>query len=147
LGRWLLCLVAGTAEVLLVHLPFDPWIALGPRPGAHRLYLWITFGAEGCGGILLATGAAGLALRATGAEGRPTLRRLRRLIRAAALAGIIVLPVLQALTILSSEPTLSDGGGIEKTLCDRFARLLAAKRRSEGRPVVPLAGSGDEARR
>jgi predicted acylesterase/phospholipase RssA len=147
LGRWILCLIAGAAEVLLSHLSFDPWSALGPRPGAHHLYLWLTFGAEGSGWILLAAGAAGLALRAAGAEGRPAMVRFRRVMRAAALAGIVVLPVLQAWTILFHEPTLSEGHGIEETLFDRFARLLAAKRQAEGRTAATLPFAGDATRR
>ena len=56
LGRWLLLITAGIAEVVLARLPFDPFTALGPRPGLHRLYLWLSFGLEGAGWILLATG-------------------------------------------------------------------------------------------
>src|SRR5262249_314364 len=53
LGRWILCLLAGLGEVVLARLPFDPWSALGPRPAAHHLYLWVSFGIEGSGWILL----------------------------------------------------------------------------------------------
>jgi predicted acylesterase/phospholipase RssA/ABC-type phosphate/phosphonate transport system substrate-binding protein len=133
LGRWLLYVTAGAVQVVLARLPFDPWSTLGPRPSAHRLYLWLTFGAEGAGWILLASGAVGLALRATGAEGRPALVLFRRLIRTAAFAGIIVLPALQAWTILGHEPTLSEGYGIEETLLNGFSRLLSSKRLAEGR--------------
>ncbi len=147
LGRWILCLIAGAAEVLLAYLPWDPWSAMGPRPDLHRIYLWLTFGGEGAGWILLATGAVGLALRASGAEGRPALLRFRRLLRAASLAGIVVLPVLQAWTILGYEPTLSEGHGIEETLFDRFSRLVAAKQRAEGRPAAPVAFASDATRR
>jgi predicted acylesterase/phospholipase RssA/ABC-type phosphate/phosphonate transport system substrate-binding protein len=147
LGRWILCLIAGAAEVLLAHLPWDPWSVLGPRPDLHRLYLWLTFGGEGAGWILLATGAVGLALRASGAEGRPALLRFRRLLRAASLAGIVVLPILQVWTILGYEPTLSEGYGIEGTLFDRFSRLVAAKRRAEGRPAAPVPFASDATRR
>src|SRR6185437_726297 len=68
LGRWILCLVAGAAEVLLARLPWDPWGALGPHPDLHRLYLWLTFGGEGAGWILLATGVLGILLRTSGVE-------------------------------------------------------------------------------
>ncbi len=143
LGRWLLCLGAGVAEVAFTRLPFDPWSALGPRPTLHRLYLWLTFGAEGAGWILVATGIAGLALRAAGAEGRPMLVRFRRLVRTAAIGGIIVLPVLQAWTVLCYEPTLCQGSGIERTLLDRFSRLVAAKGRAEGRSASTLPRPDD----
>jgi predicted acylesterase/phospholipase RssA len=143
LGRWLLCAGAGALEVLVARLSFDPWSVLGPRPTLHRLYLWLSFGAEGAGWILLTTGLTGLALRASGVEGRPWLLRFRRLVRAAAMAGVIVLPLLQAWTILAYEPTLSEGWGIEHTLRDRFARLVAAKREADGRsspfPAGPAA--------
>jgi predicted acylesterase/phospholipase RssA/ABC-type phosphate/phosphonate transport system substrate-binding protein len=141
LGRWLLCLGAGAIEVLFARLPLDPWSALGPRPTLHRLYLWLSFGAEGAGWILLATGLAGLALRAAGVEGRPWLVRFRRLVRAAAMAGIIVLPVVQAWTVLAYEPTLSEGSGIERTLLDCFSRLVASKRKAEGRSAPSPARS------
>jgi predicted acylesterase/phospholipase RssA/ABC-type phosphate/phosphonate transport system substrate-binding protein len=147
LGRWVLCLVAGAVEVLLAYLPWDPWGAIGPRPDAHRLYLWLSFGGEGAGWILLATGAVGLALRTSGAEGRPALVRFRRLARTGAIAGIVVLPVLQAWTILAYEPTLSEGYGIEETLFDRFSGLVAAKRRAEGRTPAPVPFSSDPSRR
>jgi len=143
LGRWLLCLGSGVAAVAFTRLPFDPWSTLGPRPTLHRLYLWLTFGAEGAGWILVATGIAGLALRAAGAEGRPMLVRFRRLVRAAAIGGIIVLPVLQAWTVLCYEPTLSLGFGIERTLLDRFSRLVAAKDRAEGRSSSALPRPND----
>jgi hypothetical protein len=107
----------------------------------------LTFGGEGAGWILLATGAVGLALRASGAEGRPALLRFRRLLRVAAIAGIVVLPVLQAWTILGYEPTLSEGYGIEETLFDRFARLVAAKRRVEGRSSAPVPFASDGPKR
>jgi predicted acylesterase/phospholipase RssA/ABC-type phosphate/phosphonate transport system substrate-binding protein len=137
-GRWLLCLIAGVVEVAAARLPVNPWNLLGARPEAHRFYLWLTFGIEGCGWILAATGALGLALRATGAEGRPLLLVFRRMLRIAAIAAIIVLPVLQAWTMLSYEPTLSEGFGIEDALFDRFSQLVAAKRRAEGRVTAPL---------
>ena len=142
LGRWLLCLGAGVVEVLVARLPFDPWSALGPRPTLHRLYLWLTFGAEGAGWILIATGIGGHALRAAGAEGRPLLVRFRRLVRTAAVGGIIVLPVLQAWTVLGYEPTLSEGSGIERTLLDRFSRLVTAKEKAEGRSSAALPRPG-----
>ena len=145
--RWILCLIAGAAEVVLAYVPFDPWTPLGPRPDLHRLYLWLTFGGQGAGWILLATGAIGLGLRAFKAEGRPALARFRRLLRAAAIAGIIVLPALQAWTILGYESTLSEGYGIEETLFDRFSRLVAAKRRADGRPPAPVAFSSDPTKR
>jgi predicted acylesterase/phospholipase RssA len=134
-GRWLLCLAVGATEVLIARLPFDPWSTLGPRPALHRLYLWLTFGAEGAGWILLATGLLGLALRAAGVEGKPLLLHFRRLVRMAAMAGMIVLPLVQAWTVLGYEPTLSEGSGIEHTLLDRFSRLVATKRQAEGRPA------------
>ncbi len=140
-------MVAGVIGVLLVHLPLDPWSILGPRPGAHRLYLWLSFGVEGSGWILIATGLAGLALRATGAEGRPALLLFRRSLRALAFAGIVVLPVLQTWTMLGYQPTLSEGYGIEVTLYDRFSRLLAAKRLAEGRPAVPVSIPTDQKKR
>jgi predicted acylesterase/phospholipase RssA/ABC-type phosphate/phosphonate transport system substrate-binding protein len=143
-GRWILCLVAGTAEVLLAHLPWDPWSVLGPRPGAHRLFLLLSFGIEGSGWILVATGLAGLVLRASGAEGRPALLVFRRSLRALAFAGIVVLPALQTWTILGYESTLSEGHGIEETLYDGFSRLLAAKRLTEGRPPAPVPVAIDE---
>jgi predicted acylesterase/phospholipase RssA/ABC-type phosphate/phosphonate transport system substrate-binding protein len=147
LGRWLLCLGSGVGEVLIARLPFDPWSALGPRPSLHRLYLWLTFGTEGAGWILIATGLVGLALRAAGAEGRPMLIRFRRLVRTAAIAGIIAFPVLQAWTVLGYEPTLSQGSGIEQTLLDRFARLVAAKDRALGRSASSLPGPNDQTTR
>ena len=107
--RWLLCLAAGALGVLLVRSPLDPWRLLGPRPGLHRLYLWLSFGAEGAGWILIATGCIGLGLRAAGAEVRPRLLAFRRLVRIAAIAGLVVLPLLQTWTILVHEPTLSEG--------------------------------------
>jgi hypothetical protein len=143
-GRWLLCLVAGVLEVLAARVPVNPWTLLGARPGAHRLYLWLTFGMEGCGWIMAATGAAGLALRATGTEGRPALLLFRRILRFIAVAAIIVLPVLQAWTMLSYQPTLSEGFGIEETLFDRFSQLVAAKRRADGHTPVRLPFPSDE---
>ncbi len=75
------------------------------------------------------------------------LVRFRRLVRAASMAGIVVLPVLQAWTILAYELTLSEGYGIEDTLFDRFSQLVAAKRRG-GRTAggaCPLRRRRDEA--
>ncbi len=134
LPRWVLLVAAGIAEVVLAHLPFDPFTALGPRPGLHRLYLWLSFGLEGAGWILLTAGVVGLALRARGVERRPSMLRLRRLLRIAAFGGMIVLPVVQAWTVLFHEPTLSESRGIENTLLDRFSRLVAAKLEADGRP-------------
>jgi hypothetical protein len=134
LPRWVLCVVAGVVGVLFIRLRFDPWQLLGPRPGLHRLYLWLSFGAEGAGWILIATGCVGLALRAAGAESRPRFLGFRRLVRDAAMAGVVMLPLLQAWTILVHEPTLSEGQGIEDTLFDRYSRLVAARARAAGRP-------------
>jgi predicted acylesterase/phospholipase RssA/ABC-type phosphate/phosphonate transport system substrate-binding protein len=144
LGLWLLCLFVGATEVVAARVPLDPWSLLGARPGAHRFYLWLSFGIEGCGWILAATGALGLALRATGVGGRPAFVLFRRILRLAAFAGIIVLPLLQAWTILNHQPTLSEGFGIEETLFDRFSGLLAAKRHADGRTAAPLPSADGE---
>jgi hypothetical protein len=142
--RWLLCLAAGALGVLLVHSPLDPWRLLGPRPGMHRLYLWLSFGAEGAGWLLIATGCLGMALRTGGAEVKPRLLAFRRLVRIAALAGLVVLPLLQTWTILVHEPTLSEGQGIEDTLLDRYSRLVEVRRRAGGVPgsTVPSPDEG-----
>jgi predicted acylesterase/phospholipase RssA/ABC-type phosphate/phosphonate transport system substrate-binding protein len=144
--RWLLCLGVGVAEVLFSHLPFDPWNALGPRPALHRLYLLLSFGAEGAGWILISTALVGLALRAAGAEDRPWPQRFRRMVRVAAMAGIIVLPLVQAWTILGHEPTLSESAGIEHTLLDRFTHLVAAKQQAEGRSSSRAADPAADSR-
>jgi predicted acylesterase/phospholipase RssA len=148
LARWILCIAAGACGVLLVRLPYDPWRLLGPRPGLHRLYLWLSFGAEGAGWVLIATGGFGLALRAAGAEARPRLLRFGRLVRNAAFAGVVLLPLLQTWTIFGHEPTLSEGQGLEATLFHRYSRLVAVRDR-DGRPSrskPPSLGEGGSRR-
>ena len=147
LTRWILCLVAGVGGVLFVRWPFDPWRLLGPRPGLHLLYLWLSFGAEGAGWILIGTGCIGLALRAAGAESRPRLLGFRRLVRHAAIAGGVMLPLLQTWTVLFHEPTLSEGQGIEDTLFDGYSRLVAARNRAAGQPSSAAPPLGEEVSR
>jgi hypothetical protein len=101
----------------------------------------LTFGAEGAGWVLLAAGIAGIAC-AAGLRSRLPMDRLRKLPRTAAFLGAILLPLLQAWTVLFHEPTLSEGQGIEATLYDRFARLIVAKRASQGHNSSAPARNG-----
>ncbi len=126
----------GIAEIAVGYLPFTPWTFLGTNHVWHHIWLWCTFGLDWSAWVLVALGAASFAVRRH-PPAQPAARR--SFLRPAIWAGLLGLPLIQILTILFYEQTLSGGSGIEHALSEQFPRLIDAHLKASGLPPLDLA--------
>ena len=128
-------LLFGIAEIAVGYLPFTPWRFLGTNHVWHHIWLWCTFGLDWSAWVLVALGAANLITRRRGG----TLAAKRSFVWPAICAGLLGLPLVQILTVLFYEQTLSGGSGIERALSEQFPRLIDAHLKANGLPPLDLA--------
>jgi hypothetical protein len=119
-------------EIALGYLPVTPRRFLGTDHVLHRAWLWCTLGITRSAWALLGLGAAN-AMRRRFSSVRPSRWSCaRRPARPALWAGLLGLPLLQVLTVLFFEQSLSRGSGIERALGEQFPRLIDAHLKAEG---------------
>ena len=131
-------LFLGITEIALGCLPFTPWRFLGTNHVLHHAWLWCTFGVDWSAWALLALGAASVAGSRYPSVWPARLTGLRRWVRPAVWAGLLGLPLVQLLTVLFFEQTLSRGSGIERALSEQFPRLIDAHLKASGLPPMNL---------
>jgi predicted acylesterase/phospholipase RssA/ABC-type phosphate/phosphonate transport system substrate-binding protein len=112
------------AQLALAYAPIDPWSWLGRNHLWHHAWLWATFGWKTCGWflILLATGAAltQLVFQRRGGNLAPP----RRWMALGLIAGLFGLPLIQLVSVLFFQESLSGGEGIEHALAVEFPALV-----------------------
>ncbi len=118
-------LTVGAAEFVLCAIPFEPWVMLGHNHLLHHLWLWCRIGAEFTAMTMLFTGAIYYFVsRLASDPGRQELRIRRGRIHWVLTLGVLGLPLLQLITMLINEKTLSTGDGIRQTLVRGFSSML-----------------------
>lgn len=119
-----LVLIIGIFEIALARLPYKPWTLLGENGTIHHIWLWLTWGLEGSGWMLIGLGATSLILRRFRVISEMPFILRFRVARRVFWAGLIGLPLLQAWTILFLQENLSDAAGIERALATNFRSLI-----------------------
>lgn len=124
--RWLgtACIVLACIEFLLSYGPGVPWPWLGVSHFMHHAWLWVGFGLRISAWSLLVLGAGVLFLNRTNARRKPGIDIPAWLAKSALLSGLLGLPLLQLVTILTVEETLSSGRGMQNALADKFPQLI-----------------------
>jgi len=140
-----LVVALAAVEITLGYLDWSPWRLLGENHVWHHAWLWITFGIRASAWTLLAAGLAGLL-----AQGL-LVRRGRYLTAPAWLkwvvaTGLLGLPLVQIITMLFWEKTLSGSSGIEDALAEKFPRLIDRQLARQKQPPLELE-PGEDARR
>lgn len=133
-------------EITCGYLAWSPWRVLGENHVWHHVWLWITFGIRASAWTLLVLGLAGLL-----AQGL-LVRRGKHLSAPAWLkwvlvAGLLGLPLVQILTVLFYEKTLSGGSGIEHALAEKYPRLIDRQLARGGEPPLELEAGAAPRRR
>ncbi len=146
-ARSLAFLCLGATEIALGYLPITPWRFLGTNHLMHHGWLWCTFGIHWSAWCLLTLGVASVVGSRLPPAWRERLTRARRLVRPAIWVGLLGLPLVQLLTVLFYEQTLSGGSGIEHALGEQFPRLIDAHLAASGLPSLDLDPSLNDAER
>jgi predicted acylesterase/phospholipase RssA len=116
--------VLAAIEIAVGYLPGSPWGWLGTNHVLHHIWLWLSFGVRASAWSLFAIGVAALVLEAAKARRGQHIAIPKRLTRTTLLAGVLGLPLLQGVTMLAYEETLSGGDGMERTLSEKFPFLI-----------------------
>ena len=131
----------GLAELLLVYVP-PPWTLMGNNHLVHHAWLWLSFGLPTAAWTSLAV-AFGLLLAprftSAGDQGLVVSRRATRWLVA---VSLLLLPLIQVITVLGFQTTLSQGDGMIHALSTHFPTVIAGHLRYRGR--APLELTADE---
>ena len=111
-------------EIVIGSLDVAPWSMLGKNHLLHHAWLWMTFGIDASAWSVLAVGLVVLARQwmvVRRGEYLPmSTRRVNRILA----AGLIFLPIVQLITVLFYQQTLSGGQGLEQTVAKLFPELI-----------------------
>jgi predicted acylesterase/phospholipase RssA/ABC-type phosphate/phosphonate transport system substrate-binding protein len=141
-----LVVLLAAVEITLGYVHRSPWRLLGENHVWHHAWLWITFGIRASAWTLLVLGLVGLA-----AQGL-LVRRQKHLtaptwLKWVLATGLLGLPLIQIITVLFYEKTLSGGSGIENALAEKFPRLINRQLARGGEPPLELASGWDARQR
>jgi predicted acylesterase/phospholipase RssA len=132
--------VLAAIEILIGYLPVSPWRLLGTNHILHHAWLWLSLGIRFSAWSLFTIGLGALALERARAKRGRHITIPGWLTRGTLLAGLLGLPLVQIVTILAYEETLSGGEGMEQSLADRFPRLIDRHLADQDLPPLDLAG-------
>lgn len=138
----LVLLILAAVEISVGYLGLSPWRWLGKNHVWHHAWLWCSFGADASAWTLLGLGLAGLLAQKLLAR-RDAYLTTPAWLRWALLTGLLGLPLLQVLTVLFYEKTLSDGWGLEAAMAEKFPRLVNRQLARRGQPPLDLEAARD----
>lgn len=139
--------VLAGVEILIGYLPGSPWRWLGTNHLLHHGWLWLSFGVRASAWSLFAIGIGALALETIKARRGRHIAIPEWLTKATLLVGLLGLPLLQLVTILSYEETLSGGQGMQQTLADKFPRLIDQHLANERKTPLEVDRKADSSER
>ena len=116
--------VLAAVEIVVGYFPGSPWRWLGTNHIWHHTWLWLNFGMRASAWSLFVIGVGALVLEAAKARRGWQITIPEWLTRTTLLAGVLGLPLLQGVTILTYEETLSGGEGMQHALADKFPPLI-----------------------
>ncbi len=126
-------------EVLMGYFAPAPWHLLGTNHVLHHIWLWFSFGVKTSAWFLLAIGVGALILQTVRARRGDHIRLPKRFTRSVLVGSLLGLPLLQLITIVAFEETLSSGAGMENMLANKFPQLI--NRFLEDQNQLPLVES------
>jgi len=138
-------LLAG-GEILIGYLPGSPWRWLGTNHIWHHCWLWLNFGVRASAWSLFGIGIAALVLETLRARRGQHISIPDWLTKTTLVVGVLGLPLLQLVTILTYEETLSSGRGMQYALADKFPRLIDQHLANEKLPPLELDDKNDDGR-
>ncbi len=134
-------------EVLIGYLSFTPWSWLGSNHVLHHIWLWLSFGVRTSAWSLFAIGIGAICLQAMRARRGDHIHLPKRLTKTVLVAGLLGLPLLQVVTILAFEETLSGGQGMERTLTEKYPQLVDRYLAQVHQPPLTTPGQAETAAR
>lgn len=111
-------------EILIGYLPGSPWRWLGTDHLWHHAWLWLSFGVRASAWSLFAIGIGALVLETVRSRRGQHIAIPEWLTKTTLVVGLLGLPLLQLVTILTYEETLSGGHGMQRALADKVPRLI-----------------------
>lgn len=134
-------------EIVLGYLDRSPWSWLGENHWLHHSWLWMTFGVAASAWCVLAAGLAVVAWQWALVRRGKYLTVSGRWAKWIFATGLILLPIVQVITVLFHQDTLSDGEGIEHTLAQQFPWLIDRHlERHQQKPLATDSGKSDKLR-
>lgn len=132
----------GVFQVLLARIPMKPWSFLGTNSLLHHFWLWLTWGLEGSGWLLIIVGFLSKCLRKFPKIADTPFPLRFRVVRRIAWIGILLIPFVQTVNILWYQTTLSDSVGIEQAIVKNFTSLIDGYLSSRDEPALHLPPAG-----
>lgn len=140
-------IVLAAVEIVVGYCPGSPWRWLGTNHLLHHTWLWLSFGVRASAWSLLAIGVAALVLEVAKARRGRHITIPKWLTRTTLLVGVLGLPLLQGVTILTYEETLSGGEGMQDALADKFPPLIDQHLALSKLPPLELDDAADAGQR
>jgi len=128
-------------EVAVGYLHFSPWSWLGQHHILHHAWLWLSFGVRASAWSLFFIGIAATVLATIQVRRRRWIRIPEKWTRPLLLVGILGLPLVQLVTVLTVEETLSGGHGMEDALAQKYPRLINAHLEAQHQRPLDTNGS------
>lgn len=116
--------VMAAIEIVIGSLDIAPWSLLGENHLLHHGWLWLTFGIRGSAGCVLVGGLLVLTRQWVLSKRGKYLAVWNRWPSWILAVGLIGLPVVQLITILFYQQTLSGGEGLEHSVAELFPVLI-----------------------
>lgn len=139
--------VLAGVEILIGYVPGSPWAWLGTNHLWHHVWLWLSFGVRASAWSLFGIGIGTLVLEAARARRGRSITIPRWLTKTTLLFGLLGLPLLQLVTILVYEETLSGGLGMQRALSDKFPSLIDRHLALEKLPPLEIDRKADSVER
>jgi len=139
--------VLAGVEILIGYLPGLPWCWLGSNHLVHHAWLWFSFGMRASAWTLFAIGVGALAMETGRVRRQWRIRIPRWFTKTTLVTGLLGLPLLQLVTVLTYEETLSGGEGMEHALATEFPRLINQHLEQQGLPPLALRSTAHPGQR
>jgi hypothetical protein len=130
--------VLAAIEVCLGYFPIYPWSMLGENHVLHHLWLWLSFGVRASAWALLVIGVGALIWEQVRARRGRHIAIPSWLTNSTLAAAIFGLPLLQLITLLFWQETISTGSGMEQSLATKFPALINDHLKEQGQPPLNL---------
>ena len=116
-----LTLVVGISMYVVSHMPLRMF--LGTDSNLQHVWAWLSWGIEGAGLVLVLVAVTGFITLRRDRYHQRVIHRTGALVRLA-IAGVTLLPLLQAWTVFCYEEVVSENRGIEAALTRNFGKLI-----------------------